>query len=240
MVQNTRRHKRFRLDLMEIEGKMILAHRVEIIDISLGGVALKTDRRLNVGKEYLIKLGTKGKSIDVKGIIARCELSKIEERADGEGVLIYTAGMMFKDVSSETIIDFINSIQQDNKEAVPGMVDRRLNVRFSIATPEEKTLSFPEQFKVKELSLCGMLIQTEQALEKESMIPMQLSLQADKPVDFIGRVASCLMTEDKGQTRYGIGVEFKDLSDEVRMLLQTFIDYLTSIETKTNLQKTDH
>jgi hypothetical protein len=240
MMQNTRQHKRFRLDLMEIVGKMVLARKVEIIGISLGGVTLKTDGKLNVGKEYLIKLGTKGEGIDITGIITRCELSNIEERSDGEGVMIYTAGMMFKDVSSEAIVDFINSIVQDKKEAVPVRVDRRLNIRFNITTPEEKTLSFPEQFKVKELSLSGMLIQTEQPLGIESMIPMELSLQADKPVNFIGRVASCRITEDKGLAHYGIGVEFKDLTDKDRMSLKTFIDYLTVIEAEANLKKMDN
>jgi c-di-GMP-binding flagellar brake protein YcgR len=211
---------------MEINGKMILADKVEIIDISLGGVALKTDRRLNVGKEYLIKLGDKGKSIDVKGIIVRCELSTIEERRNGARVSIYTAGMMFKDVSPDTIADFLNSVEQDKKEAMPVMVDRRLTVRFYITTPWEKTLCFPAQFKVKEISLSGMLIQTEEALETESMIPMGLSLTADTPVNFIGRVASCRMTEDKGQAHYEIGVEFKDLTDTDRTSLKTFIDYL--------------
>ena len=221
-----RRHKRFRLDLMEINGKMILADRVEIIDISIGGVALKTDRRLNVGKEYLLKLGDKGKSIDVKGIIVRCELSKIEERCNGEKVSIYTAGMMFKDVSPDTIADFLNSIEQDKKEAMPVMADRRFAVRFYITTPWEKTLCFPAQFKVKEISLSGMLIQTDQALGIESMIPMGLSLKADSPVNFIGRVASCRVTEDTGQAQYEIGVEFKDLTDTDRTSLKTFIDYL--------------
>jgi c-di-GMP-binding flagellar brake protein YcgR len=225
-VQDKRRHKRFRLDLMEINGKMILADKVEIIDISLGGVALKTDRRLNVGKEYLIKLGDREKSIDVKGIIVRCELSTIEERSNGARVSIYTAGMMFKDVSPDTIADFLNSIEQAKKEAMPVMVDRRLSVRFCITTPWEKVLCFPAQFKVKEISLSGMLIQTEQALETESMIPMGLSLKADNPVNFTGRVASCRMTEDKGQARYEIGVEFKDLTDTDRTSLKTFIDYL--------------
>ena len=229
-MQDKRRHKRFRLDLMEINGKMILANRVDIIDISLGGVALKTDRRLNVGKEYLIKLGDKGKSIDVKGIIVRCELSKIEEQCTGERVSIYTAGMMFKDVSPDTIADFLNSIEQDKKEAVPVITDRRLNVRFYITTPWEKTLSFPAQFKVKEISLGGMLIQTDQALGAESMIPMGLSLKSDNPVNFTGRVASCRMTEDKGQAHYEIGVEFKDLTDKDRALLKTFIDYLAVTE----------
>jgi c-di-GMP-binding flagellar brake protein YcgR len=213
---------------MEINGKMILADRVEIIDISLGGVALKTDRRLNVGKEYLIKLGDKGKSIDVKGVIVRCELSKIEERSHGGRVSIYAAGMMFKDVSPDTIADFLNSIEQDKKEAMPVRVDRRLTVRFYITTPWEKTLCFPAQFKVKEISLSGMLIQTDQALGIESMIPMGLSLKADNPVNFIGRVASCRMTEGEGQAHYEIGVEFKDLTDTDRASLKTFIDYLAA------------
>jgi c-di-GMP-binding flagellar brake protein YcgR len=238
-MQDKRRHKRFRLDVMEINGKLILAEKVEIIDISLGGIALKTDRRLNVGKEYLIKLGDKGKSIDVKGIIVRCELSKIEERCDGERVAIYTAGMMFKDVSPDKIADFLNSIEQHKKEEVPVTVDRRLAVRFYITTPWEKTLSFPAQFKVKEISLCGMLIQTEQALGIESMIPMGLSLKAGNPVNFIGRVASCRMAGDQGQAHYEIGVEFTDLTDEDRTLLKAFIDYLAVTEVNAEGEKAD-
>jgi len=229
-----RRHKRFRLDLMEINGKMILANRVDIIDISLGGVALKTDRRLNVGKEYLIKLGDKGKSIDVKGIIVRCELSKIEERSNGGRVSIYTAGMMFKDVSPDTVADFLDSIGQDKKEEVPVAADRRHTVRFYITTPWEKTLCFPAGFKVKEISLSGMLIQTDQALEIESMIPMGLSLKPGDPVNFVGRVASCRMTEAAGQAHYEIGVEFKDLTDKDRTSLKTFMDYLSSNASRDN------
>jgi Tfp pilus assembly protein PilZ len=237
-MQNKRRHKRFRLDVMAINGKMILADKVEIIDISLGGLALTTDRRLNVGKEYLIKLGDKGRSIDVKGTIVRCELSKIEERR-GERVLIYTAGMMFKDVSPDKIGDFLNLIEQHKKKEVPVVVDRRLSVRFCITTPWEKTLSFPAQFKVIKISLGGMLIQTEQALGIEGRIPMELSLKPDNPVNFIGRVASCRMTEEKEQT-YEIGVEFTDLSDKDRTLLQTFIDYLAVMEINAEGEKADN
>jgi Tfp pilus assembly protein PilZ len=223
---------------MAINGKMILADKVEIIDISLGGLALTTDRRLNVGKEYLIKLGDKGRSIDVKGTIVRCELSKIEERR-GERVLIYTAGMMFKDVSPDKIGDFLNLIEQHKKKEVPVVVDRRLSVRFCITTPWEKTLSFPAQFKVIKISLGGMLIQTEQALGIEGRIPMELSLKPDNPVNFIGRVASCRMTEEKEQT-YEIGVEFTDLSDKDRTLLQTFIDYLAVMEINAEGEKADN
>jgi Tfp pilus assembly protein PilZ len=233
LMQDKRRHKRFKLEFMEINGKMILAQKMELIDISLGGVALKTDRRLNVGKDYLIKLDYKGKNIEVKGVIVRCALSNIEER-NGEGVLIYAAGMMFKDPSSDMIADFINSIESDKKETGPVTADRRNNVRFYITTPCEKTLCFPSQFKVTVISQSGMLIQTEQAMEIESRIPMGLTVQeSDTPINFIGRVASCLQKKDNGQTHYEIGVEFTDLTDRDKTLLKTFIDYLAAMETGT-------
>lgn len=239
MMQDKRRHKRFRLDLTEINGKMILADKVEINDISLGGVALKADRRLNIGKEYVIKLGDKRTHIDVRGIVVRSELSGIEERANRGKVSIYTAGLMFKEGQADIIAAFLGSIEQHEKEEAPATPDRRLAVRFHIITPREQVLSFPAEFKVKEISLSGMCIRTEQALEIKSTIPMDLSLLTGKPVKFTGRVASCRLTEDKGPARYETGVEFEDLTDKDRTLLTAFIDYLALIEVKTDLKKAD-
>ncbi len=111
MLLEKRRHKRFKLDLLEISGKLNLANPVEIIDMSFGGVALKVDKRLNIGREYLFKLGEKGNSIDVSGTVVRCKLSAIEERYNGERISIYTAGMKFQDSASDRVADFIrNSI----------------------------------------------------------------------------------------------------------------------------------
>lgn len=239
-MQDKRRFKRFKLDILEINGKMILAQKIEILDISLGGVALKTDRRLNVGKEYLIKLNYKGRSIDVKGVIVRCELSNIEER-NGEGVVIYAAGMMFKDPSSDRIAHFINSIELDKKSSELQMTDRRHCVRFTITTPFEKILSFPAQFKVKVISQSGMLIQTDQPMEIESTTPMGLTLQeAGKPINFIGRIASCQKKEDRGKSHYEIGVEFKNLTDSGKALLQTFTDYLSALQSGTGARGADN
>lgn len=240
-MQDHRRYKRFRLDLIEINGKMRFADKVEIVDISFGGVALKADSRLNIGREYVIRLGDGENSLDVKGIVVRSELSGIEERANGERVSIYTAGMRFQEGSEEKIADFFhNAIEHDKKEKVEMMVDRRTNVRFHITAPWEKILSFPAQFKMKEISLNGMLIRTDQALGIKSIIPLELSLKADNPVYFAGRVASCRMTEGKGQAHYEIGVEFLDLTDKERTLLKTFIDYLAVTRVNSEGEKTDY
>jgi Tfp pilus assembly protein PilZ len=228
-MQDKRRHKRFKLDVIEINGKMSLADKVKIIDISLGGIAIKADRRLNIGREYTIRLEEKGKIIDVKGVVVRSELSGIEERNKGEQVSIYKAGMLFKEGQAAKIDHFLNSIEEHKKTAAPVTVDRRLSVRFNITAPGEQTLSFPAQFKVKEISLSGMLIQTDQMLELGSMIPMGLSLNADDHINFNGRVASFRTTEYQGQTHYEIGVEFSDLTEKDRALIKTFIDYLAGM-----------
>jgi c-di-GMP-binding flagellar brake protein YcgR len=228
-MQDHRRHKRFKLDLIEINGKMRFANKVEIIDISFGGVALKADSRLNIGREYLIRLGDEENRLDVKGVVIRSELSGIEERANGERVTIYTAGIRFQDGSADKIADFFhNAIARDKKEKVEMMVDRRINVRFQITAPWEKILSFPAQFRMKEISLTGMRIEADQSLRRRSIIPLELSLKPDSPVFFTGRIASCRMMEGKEHAHYEIGVEFLDLTDKDKKLLKTFIDYLAA------------
>ncbi len=234
-MQDKRRHKRFSVDLVEMNGKISLADKVQILDISLGGVALKADRRLNIGKEYLIKLQEKGTTLEVKGTVVRSELSGIEQKAGGQGVSIFTVGMIFKEGFADKLADFLKPIEQTRKKVeAPSVADRRLNVRFNITTPQEKILSYPLQFKVKSISLGGMLIQTGQALEINSKIPMELSLNVGNTVTFIGRVASCAMREHTGQTNYDIGVEFTDLTDKDKTLLKTFVDYLAEMEGKDN------
>ncbi len=107
MMLEKRRHKRFGLDLIEIKGRLNLANQVDIINMSFGGVALKVDRRLNIGNEFLLTLKDKENSIDVRGTVVRCNLKAIEKRFNGGKVSIYTAGMRFKEDSADKIADFI-------------------------------------------------------------------------------------------------------------------------------------
>jgi Tfp pilus assembly protein PilZ len=229
-MQNMRRHKRFRLDLIEVNGQISLTDKVEILDISLSGIALKVDRRLNIGREYLLKLREQGKLLEVKCIVVRAELSGIEQRANGESVSMYTAGMVFKEGSTARIADFLEPIEQHKQIKEPDTSDRRVDVRFNIGGPLDTVLSYPTQFTVKTISLGGMLIQTDQALAIEGRVPMTLSLNTDNPVQFIGRVAACQRNDDQKEKRYDIGVEFTNLTDQNIALLKTFIDFLADTD----------
>ncbi|HUI44554.1 MAG TPA: PilZ domain-containing protein [Nitrospirota bacterium] len=220
-----RRYKRFKLDLIDLSSRMSLIGDVEIIDISLCGVAIKADRKLNIGKECLLMLEYEGKHINVKGIIVRSELSGIEKRADGGTATIYSAGIMFKDESAGRIKDFLDSIDNNRKTPVPEQPNWFYrDIQFSITTPNEKVLNLSTQFGIKDISQSGVIIQTDHKLKTDSMVLMEMSLNSCDPVSFMGKVVSCHLTHNKGHRKYDIGVEFSELTDRDRSLILSFIN----------------
>lgn len=230
-MRNMRKYKRFKLDLLDLSSKMSLVGKVELIDISLGGVALKADRKLNIGKECLIKLEYEGKHINAKGIVVRSELSGIEEKADGETITIYSVGIFFKVESADTVKDFLDSIEYNKKIQMPEQTAWFYrDIRFCITTSSEKVLNLPTQFGVKEISQSGVIIQTDHQLHIDSMVLLELSLNSCDPVRFMGIVVSCRMPQGQVRAYYDIGVEFSELTDRDRSLLIRFIDCVKDIE----------
>jgi len=224
-MRNMRKHKRFKLDLIDLISKMSLIGKVEIIDISLGGVAIKAAKKLNIGKECLMVLGYEERHINIKGIVVRSELSGIEERVDGEKITIYSVGILFKDESADKVKEFLDSIEHNKKTLVSEQSDWFYrDIRFSITTPSEKVLNLPTHFSVKEISQSGVIIQTDHQLKIDSMVLMELSLNSCVPVGFMGKIVSCRMIQDKMHSNYDIGVEFAELTDLDRSLLVSFID----------------
>ena len=102
-MKDRRRYKRFKVDLIDIDGKMVFASNVKIIDISLGGISLKADRRLNIGSEYTLTVSSKGKVFSTKCIVVWSFIKESIEDPRGNIVPIYTAGMLFKDASNKKI-----------------------------------------------------------------------------------------------------------------------------------------
>jgi hypothetical protein len=86
IMQDSRQHKRFKVDNMDITGEMMFDKEVNIIDISLSGICLKTDRRLNIGTEYR---KVKDKVIDVPGTVIRSLLSELRKDVLGNSIPVY-------------------------------------------------------------------------------------------------------------------------------------------------------
>jgi hypothetical protein len=226
-----RKHKRFKLDVLDLSSKMSLVGKVKLIDISEDGVAIKADRKLNIGKECLMMLGYEGKHINVKGMVVRSELSGIEEKADGETITMYSVGIFFKDESAGTVKEFLDSIGNNKKTQVLEQTDWIYrDILFCITTANEKVLNLPMQFGVKDISQKGIIIQTDLQLKIDSVVLLELSIGTCDPVSFVGKVVSCRMSQDKMPPNYDIGVEFSELTDRDRSLLIRFIDRVKECE----------
>jgi hypothetical protein len=109
IMSDKRQHRRFGLELLDINGSLEAMDKADIIDMSFGGVALKVERRLSVGKDYVFTLENQGSAIDMNTTVVRCTLKGFEERPNGKRASIYMTGMKFEEGSTERVADFIRS-----------------------------------------------------------------------------------------------------------------------------------
>lgn len=118
-MQDNRRFKRFSLKTLEIHGRMIAATEVKVVDISIGGIGIRANRRLNIGHEYALKLEARDKVLSLKGMVVWSKLSDNMLGSHGEVVPVYTAGLKFKAISDDKITQLLDFIEKHkNKEGV--------------------------------------------------------------------------------------------------------------------------
>ena len=115
-MQEGRRYQRFQVDNDEINSSMALANHIQVLDVSEGGIALKADIRLNIGRQYTLTIKTKLNVSTVKGIIVWSSLIGNKEDAKGNIVPIYKAGLQFSNVSREAINEIISSLQNKKQD----------------------------------------------------------------------------------------------------------------------------
>lgn len=229
-MRERRKYKRFKVDGKGIESKVVFAKNVKIIDMSVGGMSVETDKRLNPSSKHILKLKHKNKVISIKSIVARCLLGRSQRSPSGEVIPIYNAGLEFIDVPNEMRSEIAKFIEDHRKEPdrkvdIYESSGRRLYIRFQIITPEEVT-DFFESCKVKELSLGGMLIESEHVQEIENRLQMEVFLPEGEPITLLGRIASCLLIKDEDPKLYDIGIEFLEMPDEDRERLKKFIHHM--------------
>jgi hypothetical protein len=229
-VVYTRRHKRFRLGSRELNGQMTFASEVSILDIGMGGVSLKADKRLNIGGKYMLKLEGSQKVVSVTCEVAWARMSGTKKSPAGETVPLYTAGMKFIGLSPENVSDLLSFVESVSDEDALQEEDRRTHARYPAKSPGIALLNFPADYKARTISLSGMLIESTEAVESESKVPMVLSLHDGRQIDFLGRIVSCQPRDEEGAERYHIGIEFIELNEAARDALAAFIAWLATID----------
>jgi len=227
-MQRTRRYKRFSVDHMGINGNMAFARKVKIHDIGIGGISLKTDRRLYIGDEYTLRIQWNGHAMTVNGIIVWSSLDEMTKTGHGNTAEPYRNGMKFSSVSKGQFNEIVNFIEEHKRETdkdinIYSLSGERLHIRFQIEPPDKVILNFREDYKVKKLSSGGMLIENENALDIENTLPMEIRFPEKISVKVAGRVASCLALQKKHSENYDIGIEFLEISRRDSKVLNDFI-----------------
>ncbi len=218
-MEEKRHYKRFVVE--GIEGTLMFTTDVEILNISINGVALRATRRLEIGREYTLKLEYKDKVVSMTGVVVWSVLSELHRDQHSENVPLYKAGMRFSDVVSSKmsmLLDFIENYKIRE--------DLRLNLRFDVRSPDKAVLGGPHNYNVKKVSKGGMLIETDMPIDLEERLPMEIFIDGKDAIRFIGRIASCVEISDALPRHFDIGVEFLDMAEADRKRLERFIDTL--------------
>ncbi|HJW29965.1 MAG TPA: PilZ domain-containing protein, partial [Saprospiraceae bacterium] len=209
-MKDNRRYKRYTLDMMEVNGSMLRATDMTIIDIGLGGICIKSDRRLNIGTEYALKLTDKSNVLVLKGTVMWSFLIGSRETAGGERIPIYQAGMEVTNSEEGEMHALLGFIERNRAHEFAVPKGRRINVGVHIKAQDEAILYSNEKYKVRQISLGGMRIDSAYSMEIDSTILMELFPPGNSTINFVGRVAS---VNPNSQDSYSVGIEFLDMTE---------------------------
>ena len=204
-----------------VRGNVHCLSDLNVINISIDGAAIETTNRLEVNGEYRFRIDYKGAPLSVNGFVTWSKLTRSEKRRSGELIPIYKAGVKFIGImekKADTLMNFI----EENKVKTP---ERRSGVRYKLVASDNIKVAYPYGFDLKKISISGMEIETEHPLDPDSTHDMEFWLN-EGTVNMNGRIVTCVEIPSETLTKYKMGVEFIEISDEDRELLKHFLNAL--------------
>lgn len=218
-----RKHKRYLV--AGVHGNVLYPSDLEVLNISIDGATIETTKRLDLNREYTLRIKYKDTILNLKGRIVWSILGYRENKYSKEIIPVYRAGVRFTDTLQEKTNILLNFIDENKIRTF----EKRLSgMRFEIATSEDIKIDYPYKYKVKKISLSGMLVETEYPFELNSRFNMQLFLNGEV-LNIIGRVVNYDEIKSEGSTKYEVGIEFIEMPDSSRKLLKDFLDALENV-----------
>lgn len=214
---------------MALHAKTLFAAEVELLDVSITGACVAARKSLKSGDQYLLRLEYKDKAFTLQGVVVWVMLSGSVKNVREEAMPVYRAGIVFKNVSSDTLVklkDFMRMSGSPEGEKVRDEYPPSA-LRFRIRANEKVILYYHKTSSVKKISLGGMLMEGYSGIRTEWRAPMALFLPDESaPIKFHGRVASCIEIPGRRSIHYDIGVEFLDMPEDDKARLSRFLHLL--------------
>lgn len=206
-----RRHPRY--ELADESGLLELRLRSELMNISLGGVGLRTSAWLDPGRHYRVRLGKglESTELDASAVWCQAATDGLEKR--------FVGGLQFSSSPTDRAEPLLQFIY-----AHPILdVQREVYGRFTIDYVDPVLLETRYDFLAKSISLGGMRLETQAPLRIESEVGLTLYLDG-REFTTAGRIRH--VTEAPrvaGRSAIQAGIEFVDSSPDSLELLRSFI-----------------
>jgi hypothetical protein len=218
--ENERRNKRYFVN--GVQGNVLYPSDLHIINISIDGAAIETKKRLELNREYSFKVKYKDSFLNLKGLVVWSILSQTEKRDSGEIMPVYKAGIKFTNILNEKATMLLKFIEENR---IKTYEKRFGGIRVKIASSKDVKIDLPCKYGVKNISLSGMLIETESPFEINVQYEMEF-LVNDHKVNVIGKVSNCVKIVSEDVDKYDIGIEFIEVSDKDKEILKSFLDVI--------------
>jgi len=223
--EKQRRYPRYSLQGMDLHAHMITIEEVDLQNISISGACIHGKRRLQPGRTLLLTIGD-----DKMSRSLRCKTVWVRSsRSDDQTHEQFIAGLQFQNLSSDEIVRLKDFMRNFGTAVEARISDEFMPspLRFSVTPHIKAYLKCPRILNVRTISLCGMLMESDNAPEIGNHYVMGLPLPDEaKPIMIRSRIASVMPRTKSGKLKYDVGVEFLSMEDPDQARLDAFIHSL--------------
>lgn len=222
-VGDKRKHTRVRIQSMDVKCTMRFDTEVALLNLSQSGACISLTKPLVMGKEYALHVETDGRTLSIKGIVVWERIAGSEKNVKGEVLPCYEVGLSFEHIYTEQGKELFQLLE-DNVVPKPSRV-RLKGLRVKVLKTDMSThVEDFSNYKIIRISESGMGIETDQPFDLDNKFRMELALPGEKqPVQFVGRVASCLKISERIPVIFDTGIEFLEMGADNRSRLKKFI-----------------
>lgn len=215
----TERRKHERLHTTNVSGSLLFRTQVQVVNISVTGMAIELNERLDVDRQYHIRFEHEGVDLSMTGKVVWCHLGPTVRQEAGKKPF-YKAGIEFEKVLSLQADEVLRFMEQKAEM----LLEQRVFGRFQFRSDSVVDLNSQYDFVVRTLSAGGMSIETELLPTPKSEFDMQLNL-GSAALDIRGRVVhiESLTRLPERHQMTKLGIEFTRLSTDDQERLQAFL-----------------
>lgn len=212
-----RRHHRY--DVSGVRANLSLPLEVEVLNMSLTGLAIESPLPLMVGSKYHLTLRREHEVIQLPTDLQWCRRARTEPDALGEPAPVYEIGLDFHGALSEKARELLGFLQHN----VVVELERRRAFGYLRIGHEDPAQDSYQQFMVKQLSFSGMLVETDPMPEVDADYEMEVHLDR-LAMRTRGRVIHAERVElESGNSICEAGIAFPDLEPESQQALEEMV-----------------